>query len=504
MNAYVRLLKNTLFNTSAYVVTGIVSFITLPIMLRAFGQSVYGVFIISLSVAGMIALLDFGLITVLSKEVAQIAEKHHDVVLARIVRLALYWLIVIGVISAMVMFAIAFLPGLFSSLNDVELRLLRDMLLVQATAQLFLWPFKTAQVILIGKQRFDAIALTNLITALASAGIIVIVLALGRGPVLIVALTSLMTVTVSGMLLFYAIRTYRTPLTLPEVSWFIPASRSLFRISIPLFVVQISAFLMQQQTDRLLLGLILGATAVALYEVAAKIGMLVIQMVSLALSAFPPFVAHLDTCASREEMVHFFLRTSRYLSFLITPILMVLVVLAPHIIDLWVGEGYLSATLAMRLLTLSALYYPFLMAADSILIARDRYRLWLPFAIASALINLSLSFLLIRTFGLNGVAIATLCASFFEGFAFLVVARKVIGFSLRSWLSKVVFPALIPALVGAAVLWVLTIFFPITSLSMLFIAFTLACALIYGLIIGFSFTPEERAKNLRRFRHLAH
>ncbi|MCL2491601.1 MAG: oligosaccharide flippase family protein [Coriobacteriia bacterium] len=500
MNAYIRLFRNTLFNISAYVVTGLVSFVTLPIMLRAFGQSVFGVYVISLSIAGMIALLDFGLITVLSKEVAQIAETNHDATLARLVHLALFWLIAIGVLSALVLWAIAYLPGLFSSLDESELHLLRNMLLVQAVAQLFLWPCKTANVILIGKQSFGVISLANLITALASAAIIVVVLIIGRGPVLIIALTSLMTFTVSGALLIYAVRTYHTPLSLPSGSWFIPASQNLFRIAIPLFIVQISAFLMQQQTDRLLLGLILGATAVALYEVAARIGTLVIQMVSLALSAFPPFVAHLDKHASRDEIAHFFLRTSRYLSFLVAPILLVLVVLAPQIIHLWVGDDFLTATLAMRLLTLSALYYPFLMAADSILIARDKYHLWLPFAVVAALINLALSFLLIRTYGLNGVAIATLCASLFEGFAFLFVTRNVIGFTLRAWLAEVVVPALVPSLIGAVTLGVFIYVFPITSLAMLFFYFALACVLIYSLILAFSFTPRERAQNFGHLR----
>ena len=438
-----KLARNTLCNLSAYAISAIVSFVTLPFMLRAYGQSVYGVFMLASSVVGVIALFDFGLTSILTKEVAQIDGEDHDARLKKLAAWSFVWFFFIGVGTALCVVALSRVPTLFSSLSAVEFKLLQDMLLLHAGAQLIVWPTKIGAIILAGKQRYDAIALSSIVVAVANALAIIVVLSVGRGPLVLVGLTVLISMGAGIVLTGYAFFAHKFTLSMRTLTpGFSRLTRRIFVLSLPVFVTQVTAFVMQQQTDRIVLGMVLGAAAIALYEVAAKMGTLVLQASTLLVSAMPPFVARLETMTTGQQMERFFTRSSRYLSFALVPLSAALIPASSSLIRLWVGVDYLQATLAMQLLVVAVMFYPTFCVADSILIAKGRMKVWMPFAILTALINIVLSLAFVKPFGLTGVAFATLIAYVIEGICFVAIIVREIPSSLMTWTRRVFAPSL--------------------------------------------------------------
>jgi len=456
-----RLAKNTVYNISAYAVSAIVSFFTLPLMLRAYGQSVYGVFLLASSVVGIVALFDFGLTTVLTKEIAQLDESDSHVQLSRLMRLSLWWFIALGIVAALAVFLISRIPWMFQSLTPVELKLLQDMLLIHALAQLVLWPTKVGTILLAGEQRFDAISLGNLATAILSGLIIIGVLMAGRGPLWITGLTAIVTALISSLLVVYA----RVPRKAKRIDTSdrdaLPSlGKRLIRVSMPIFIAQVAAFIVLQQTDRFIIGVFVSVAAVTLYEIASKFSFFMVQASSLLVSALPPFVAKLDTKSTQEEMATFFIRSVRYLSLLMVPLHILLIVLAPDIIRFWVGEGYEQSALMMRILLGASLFVPLYLTADSIIVARDRYHVWAPFSILTALINLVLSIILVLLFGVLGVAISTLISYMVETILYVMVTSREIGYSIRIWFLDVVASSLFPGVVAGIVVWAFCHYLP--------------------------------------------
>ena len=493
MNSLLTLAKNTFYNISAYVVSALVSFITLPFMLRAFGTSVYGVFMLAASTIGMIALLDFGLTTVLTKEVAQVEGELSRERLGNLVRTGAVWFTLVGLLAAALLFLISRSTWLFRSLTPVEFKLLQDMLLVHAASQLVIWPAKAGTVLLAGKQRFDVIAIGNLLSALLSAGVIVGVLLIGRGPLLIVGLTALATAAINVGLTLYAFLSYKvTPQASADRTQFTALSKRLFKLSMPIFVAQIAAFIMLQQMDRFVIGVFLSAAAVAIYEVAAKFSSLMFQTTSLLVSALPPFVAKLDLATTREEMSDFFIKSARYLSLALTPLHILLIAGASDIVRLWVGAGFAQGILAMRVLLLASLILPFYFTADAILVARDRYHRWAPYAVLTAVINLALSLIFVKLIGVVGVAVGTLISYLIDGSLYVRVTSREIGYSKKAWLSQAVVPALIVGAGAGAVCGVLCLLAPPRTLwamaGYLLLGMIAAAVLCYAAIL----TPEER------------
>lgn len=497
-----KLVQNTLYNLSAYAISALVSLVTLPLMLRFYGRSVYGVFMLASSVVGIVALLDFGLTSTLTKEIAQIEKANHDARLRSLTLWSLVWFTGIGIGTALVLLIIGNLPALFPSLTLVEFKLLHDLLVFHALAQLVMWPAKTGTVIFAGKQRYDVISLVNALLAIANALVIVFVLSIGRGPLVLVGLTVVISAVSSVALTGYALVLYRGMFA----KWmfdpkFSRITAGVFSLSLPLFVAQIAAFIMQQQTDRIVLGVVLGAAAVALYEVAAKVGTLMLQMSTLLVSAFPPFVARLETMTTRKEMEQFFITTSRYLSLALVPISAILIPLAPFLIRLWVGADYLQAVRAMQLLVAAVLFYPMFCVADSILIAKGRMKTWMPFAILTALVNITLSLALVKPWGLTGVAFATFAAYLLEGVCFITITTREILTSFTRWLKKVLAPSLIAGMIAIALMEVGLHWKAPGNLMELGAQCLCVLLLTYLMVFCIMLLPRERSSLVRLLPH---
>ena len=66
----VRLMRDGVFNNASLLISGLLSIVLVPIMLRGLGVESYGLWIAALSVAGTVGLFDFGLGMSVTREVA--------------------------------------------------------------------------------------------------------------------------------------------------------------------------------------------------------------------------------------------------------------------------------------------------------------------------------------------------------------------------------------------------------------------------------------------------
>lgn len=433
------LVLNTAANVAAQVVTVAVSFVTLPLMLRSFGTSVYGVFMIASSLVGFATLFDLGVGITTVKRIAEHLEQEDEAQMASSVSSAL---VLYGILGLLITAGI-FLCGVYSDqlfqVSLVEARLLRAMLWILAMSQLVVWPCGVARHILAGHQRFELVAKVSMLSSLASAGAIVFVLLSGEGPLALVVANVAISISASLVLVIMAFRVLPNGFKLELPHWSI--LKGVMSISLPIFTVQMAAFFMRQQVDRLVLGVFLGASAVAMYEVAAKLGSLVSQLNDLAVSALLPYASRLNAKNNLHKIQTTFLYGSRYMVMVVIPLITVLVVWAPAIISIWCGEKFVTSSVAAQLLIASQMMLTTYMVADALLISKDRFKRWVPYAIALAGINLILSIVLVKLWGLTGVAFGTFVACIIEAPLYMRVVIQELEISAMDWVRSTLVPA---------------------------------------------------------------
>ena len=93
---------------------------------------------------------------------------------------------------------------------------------------------------------------------------------------------------------------------------------------------------------------------------------------------------------------------------------MTLIVLAEPFVRAWFGDGFETSVAVARMLVAAQLFVPLYLVGDIILMATGRFSLWVRPGLLLALTNVVLSVVLVRSFGLIGVAFGTLLAGLLE------------------------------------------------------------------------------------------
>ena len=471
-------IRNTLYMSGAQLASLLVSLVALPIFLKNYGTSIYGLFLLVSSVASMVTLFDLGTTSIITKETAHYLALDDRDGLRRTVSSAFIFYVILALVTAAALVFIGWNTQVFFRVNETQAQLLRLMFFVQAGVQgltFISWP---ARPILAGFQRYGILALSTVLGVIGSTLAIVFVLVTGRGPLVLVALSGLSSVGVAGVLLVATGRILpRRSLRLRGLTLG-PEIRHLLKLGLPLFVVQITGFLIKQQSDKIVLGVFLSAAAVALYEIPSKLMSLATQAVDTSVGSLLPYLSGLTARGEHDRVRNVYVYGSRYLGLLLCPLLGLLFIAAPTFVHLWCGPQFAIAGVAARILLAAPILWPFIAIGDSLLISMNKMSKWTPWALLAGVIGLGAALLLVRPFGLIGVAAASAIAAVSELLFFVPLLFRVTGARVSAWLRSAVIPGLVSILVSWALFLLAQRMFDLSSMGRL----AAVCAGVIGIV----------------------
>lgn len=495
-----RILRNTSANAVAQAAAMLSTLIFLPLLVRAFGLSVYGVMVLAASVSSYAILLDLGVGATLTRMVAERTALDDRDGAARAVFSAATIYGAVGSTVAIVMFALGLFAGVVFRLTGIEADLLRLLLWIGAATQLWYWPTAAARDALAGLQRYDIVSGVTLGVVLADIIGTIFVLATGHGPVVLLAIKAAEAVGASLVNIWMLSR------LMPGLSRRISASvadiRAILRSGSSVFVLQIAQIMSRQQTDKIVLAVFLGPAYIAIYDIAAKLNSLISTFMGLTTSAVLPVVAELNAREEHYALRSLFLRGTKIAATAVAPIVTVLIVVAGPFIGAWC-RNIPNSTLAVpvaQVLLLSQVLLPLYQLGDQVLIGKNRFHLWVRGGLTMAFVNVIVSVVLTRAFGLIGVAIGTLSAVLLEFPWYAAVFSREMELPIPEWLRKTAWPAYPLLVVPALIAWfgVKTVLG--ASLPGI-IALGVVAAVAYWLVAFFAaYSPLERADLLSTLR----
>jgi O-antigen/teichoic acid export membrane protein len=195
-----------------------------------------------------------------------------------------------------------------------------------------------------------------------------------------------------------------------------------------------------RQIDKTVIGIMLTSTFVGVYEIGNKLAAAAALTRTLAVTALVPTVAyHRDNLDRLRDML---LRGTSYTLAVTLPFTLAGFVFTGPIIRAWIGAGHGNSVAPARWLLLS-LAPGFAMAVGrSMMMALGRYRPMLIMVSAWTVANVSLSFLLVRPLGVNGVVIATIIPTVIMLFPMVRLFLSEVQASYGRWLREAFLPHL--------------------------------------------------------------
>ena len=451
-----RVLLNTVSTGAANLWAIVVALATLPLLLHGLGAQAFGTWVLLQTfsaITGWFSLVDLGVGTATARAVAERASlgDEHGVRTTSATSMGLF--LAFGVVCAagLVLAGERWFPSLFHTPAALrsDLRFAIGLFSLQLVLDLLT---EGAESCLEGLQRIDFSRAVDALRRTLVAGATALV-ALEGGGLRGVAAASLVTSAIGTVVALGLL------VRIVPAGRFVPnrkEARALMAYGRAVAVLR-PLGVIQRTMDRLIVGSVIGPSAVALVEIATQIQNGADAVLSATTYTVVPGAAWLrargDATSLRE-----LLETGTKYSLLVTfPVVALAAVLAGPLVRLWVGAGYHrdAPALAVVALLYIAATAP-LQVGSSLLLGVGKARAVLRAAAVAVVVNLVASLVLVHVVGVVGVFQGTLI-----GTAFLIppLGRSILreaGTTLRQFVRQALVPAVVPTLVllvvaGAAV-----------------------------------------------------
>ena len=260
--------------------------------------------------------------------------------------------------------------------------------------------------LLLGQQRFDLQNLANFVSTVLYAALVAILIPSGGGLILLGALT-LATTLLRLVLPLGWLRSELPGLRLSRLHVTRARIRELTSFSWSNFLVHLANTVVFS-TDVVVVGIVLGADAAALYAIPAKLFTLAYGLGSVGSRLLYPALSEYEGSGEIDRQRRLLLTGLRGVTAATLLLALPLLFLPGQLIEAWIGEEIDESSAVMALLALVALVHQPIYLLTQFLIARARQQQIARTLVLAAAANACFSVVLAATVGIWGVALATL------------------------------------------------------------------------------------------------
>lgn len=487
-----RLFTNAGLNFCGQIIVLLLNFVTVPFIVHRLGPEMFGVVVLTQTIAGFSGVLNVGIGRALNKYVSSLYWKGDIDQINDIFQTAWTIAILAGLVGVLLVVA----PGrstadiFFRGGQDVSAELISFAIWVAGCALFSTILIEVISAIPPATQRFgvkNAIQVGMSVAwflgsvALLSAGYSVRAILIQY---LILNVIGIGSYIFSSRLIVPGLRFS------PRIN--MDALKRLIVFSLPITMSAISSLLVTR-VDRFILAYYLPLAALTYYTLPYSISEKISAAVANVTSVAFPFASELYSMDAHTKVQELYMRASKIVTLVVIPLTVVLLAVPWHILRFWLGEDYArEGTMVLSLLGVSA--YINALSAIPTMFSIAAGRVWTCsfFSFAASAINLSSNFLLIPVYGIDGAAWGLLFAQVMT-FPFLYLVNRSLKISTWWFFSQTLLRPFGCAAVQFSVLYEIRAY--INDLISLLMA-CLISLIVFGLSVFFEVSSREERQSI--------
>ena len=497
------IVRSVLSNWFATAASMAVGFFLSPFLVHRLGNVAYGVWILAISSVNYFGLLDLGLRNSVTMFVSKgYTTGDHDG--ASEVLSAALWVRL--QLSALVLALTGAFAAVFPVIFKVPPDTAGDARLVVLLMGLSFVIYMSIGVfggVLSALNRYDLYTLVVLVQLALRVIGVVTVLRLGHG-IVAIACCELFAATVGNVLFVYVARKIYPALKirLKKPSWEI--LKKIWSYSVYVFLLMVAVQLVYQ-TDNLVVGAFVSASAVTFYSIGNSLCRYTQQLFMAMTTTFTPAASTYDAAGDTTRLHALYYNGTRATMAFSLPILITLIIRGHNFIGLWMGPQYSQQSgMVLAILATALMFSLQNTPASSIAFGVEKHKKIAVWAICEAIANLSLSVTLAHFYGLYGVAIGTLVPSLVVNLILWPrYVKQLVGIGYGEVFLKVWAPVFLCAVPFAMASFAVDMLYPARHMST-FILQTIALLPIFALSVTWIFWDKVKRKILPGIKSYFH
>lgn len=395
---------SVLYNYTSTIFVTVTGFVFTAFIVHHVTHARFGVWVLTGGLIGYSSLFDLGIGLTVMKMVAERAYRSDRAEVEEIISNALLMYALIGFIVMCTAFCLVPFLGAIFHVHGSTLFIFRVSLAIAGVAIGITFPSAIFTAVAQAVQDFRYVNLLIIVVQAVTVGFEVVALLLGYGIIGVVVVGTVVNICAFGAKVVHARRCFGIRPRLRLRRW--PVARQILSMSGWVFLLNVAAQAIFE-TDNVVVGAVIGAAAVASYQVAlgpaSGLQTLGDQFNSVSLTA----ASSLRSRETRAELGRLLTEATRMMGIVVMPGVVIFAVWGRQLLTLWVGRDFASSYPTLVVLSIGMMMAALQGTASQVILALDRYRVTALVAVGEAICNLTLSVVLARSIGIVGVALGT-------------------------------------------------------------------------------------------------
>ena len=435
------------------LLTNLVGIALTPFIIEKLGDSEYGLYTLIGALVGYISVLDFGLNNTIVRFVAKYRAENDRSGEENFLATTMLIYSVIAVVIVITGIILYFnLDHFFEkSLTAEELYKSKIMFGILIFNLAITLPGGAFAAICSGYEQFVFPRLINIVKYVVRSMMVVAILLLGSDSIGLVLLDTAMNMLVIAITGYYVFRKLRVRFKLHHFEF--TMVKQIAAYSSWIFVIaMVGQF--QWKAGQVILGVVSGTTAVAIYGVGIMLGTYYGAFSTAISGVFLPRATKMTVQnATGEELTSMMIRVGRVSLLVLLMILGGYFLFGKQFVHLWVGDTYSEAWI-ISMIIMVAYTLPLVQAfANSILEARSKFAFKAIIYIIFVILGTAVGTWLIRYYGVVGLTIGSTAGWILSQFIMNVYYHRVIGINILRFLKELTSGLLLSFIVILAIGW---------------------------------------------------
>lgn len=496
-----RFTLNVLSNYAALTVNLVVGLFLTRFLVHRLGDEMYGAWALIGSVMMYLGLVDLGFGSSIQKYMAEFAAHGAEARIGRLLSTTLIMFSGLGLALLILAFVVSPLIGTVFQISAGSVTEARTALIMMGLVQGIALPLGVFNGALVGLQRMD---LNNMISV-AGTGVIVLFVVkfvnAGWGLPGICAAYLIVTL-LSGMVRFLCVRRLLPGMRLSLSGYDRSIVRTTSTYGLTFFGLKIAHFL-KYNTDSFVIAGFLSTAAVTPFAVANRLATMIRQIVEQAVEALIPVFSQLNSLEDTGRIKLIYMQAGKVTMGIAAPITLFVCAFARPILQAWLVDVPRQADVLTVILAITVFASVVPAVSVKLMLGVAKHRTLAIITLVDSVVNLILSILLVRPYGLVGVALGTMVPLVITHvFVFPWLGCRLIGMSAPAFLGELARAAFLPMLPAGAAVWALLTYARPGSAAMLLLEAVLIGALYVVFFALWSLDASEREIYISRVRKL--